>query len=324
MTMMEALNSAIKEEMERDHSIICLGQDIGKGGGVLRITEGLQEQFGAERVVDTPIAESAIIGSAVGMTTRGLRPIAEIQFFGFIYEAMGQIASQAARIRSRSGGVYSAPMVIRAPYGGGIGAPELHTDSLEGLFLHSPGIKVVTPSNPYDAKGLLKAAIRDPDPVLFLEPILLYMMSFGEVPKEDYVVEIGKAKVLKEGEDLTIITYGPAVPKVEQAVAQIENELSLSVEVIDLRTIVPMDREAIINSAKKTGRVMVVHEAVKAGGVSAEISALLNEKAFDYLKGPIARVTGFNTPYPVPSVEKDWLPNEERIVQAAEKMFAKV
>lgn len=322
LTMIEAINLAIRNEMERDHRIVCLGEDIGKNGGVFRATDGLLDLFGEERIIDTPIAESAIVGTAVGMACRGLRPIAEIQFLGFIYECMDQIAGQAARIRFRSGGALHAPMVVRAPFGGGVRAPELHSDSLEGLFLHTPGMKVVMPSSPYDAKGLLTAAIRDNDPVLFLEPMKLYRAFKQEVPEEDYVIEIGKANVIKEGEDLTIITWGPSVPLVNSAVAEWEKGQEGSIEIIDLRTISPIDEETILNSVQKTGRALIVHEAVKSGGPGAEISALINEKAMFHMLSPIIRVTGFDTPYPVPSVEEEWLPNANRILQGMKEVFS--
>lgn len=322
MTMIEAINLTLRKEMERDERVICLGEDIGKNGGVFRATDGLQDLFGEDRVVDTPIAESAIVGTAVGMAARGLRPVAEIQFFGFIYEAMDQMAAQAARIRFRSGGRISVPLVIRAPYGGGVKTPELHSDSLEGLFLHSPGLKVVMPSSPYDAKGLLTAAIRDHDPVLFLEPLKLYRAFKQEVPEQDYVVEIGKANVLKEGEDLTIITWGQTVPLVSKVAAQWESEKNVSIEIIDLRTISPIDEETILSSVQKTGRTLIVHEAVKTGGPGAEISALMNEKALFHLSAPIIRVASFDTPYPIASVEDAWLPNEERINRGIQEVFA--
>jgi len=322
MTMIEAINLTLKKEMERDNKVICLGEDIGKNGGVFRATDGLQAHFGEERVVDTPIAESAIVGAAVGMATRGLRPVAEIQFLGFIYEAMDQMAAQAARIRFRSAGTLQAPMVVRSPFGGGVRTPELHSDSLEGLFLHSPGLKVVMPSSAYDAKGLLAAAIRDNDPVLFLEPMKLYRAFKEEVPEEDYLIEIGKANVLQEGEDLTIITYGPTVPLVKNVVNQLEASENISIEIIDLRTISPIDEETILASVQKTGRAVIVHEAVKTGGAGAEISALINEKALFHLTAPIIRVTGFDTPYPVPSVEDDWLPNATRIGQGIKEVLS--
>ncbi|PWA05533.1 alpha-ketoacid dehydrogenase subunit beta [Pueribacillus theae] len=322
MNIVGAVNHALKIEMERDDSVICLGQDIGKNGGVFRVTDGLQAIYGEERVIDTPLAESAIIGTSVGMAVRGLKPVAEIQFLGFIYQAMDQLAAQAARIRFRSAGRFTAPMVVRAPYGGGVRTPELHSDSLEGLFLHSPGLKVVMPSSPYDAKGLLIAAIRDPDPVLFFEPMKLYRAFKEEVPEEDYVVEIGKAKIVQEGEDVTIITWGAPTPLVKKVAEEFRDEGQVSVEVIDLRTIVPMDVETIMNSVKKTGRVVIVHEAVKSGGVGAEVSALINEHAMFHLEAPIMRVTGFNTPYPVTMVEDDWIPNAERISKGIREVMA--
>lgn len=322
MTMVEAINLTLRNEMARDNRIICLGEDVGKNGGVFRATDGLQAIYGEDRVVDTPIAESAIIGAAVGMASRGLRPVAEIQFFGFIYEAMDQMAAQAARLRFRTGGQLQAPMVVRAPYGGGVKTPELHSDSLEGLFLHSPGLKIVMPSNAYDAKGLLTTAIRDNDPVLFLEPMKLYRAFKYEVPEEDYVVEIGKANVLKEGEDVTIITWGPTVPLVMKVVEQFEKVQNVSVEVIDLRTISPFDEETIVTSVQKTGRALIVHEAVKSGGPGAEISATINEKALFHLASPVIRVTGFDTPYPVPSVEDEWLPNANRIIQGIKEVLS--
>lgn len=322
MTMVEAINLTLRNEMARDNRIICLGEDVGKNGGVFRATDGLQAIYGEDRVVDTPIAESAIIGAAVGMASRGLRPVAEIQFFGFIYEAMDQMAAQAARLRFRTGGQLQAPMVVRAPYGGGVKTPELHSDSLEGLFLHSPGLKIVMPSNAYDAKGLLTTAIRDNDPVVFLEPMKLYRAFKYEVPEEDYVIEIGKANVLKEGEDVTIITWGPTVPLVMKVVEQFEKAQNVSVEVIDLRTISPFDEETIVTSVQKTGRALIVHEAVKSGGPGAEISATINEKALFYLASPVIRVTGFDTPYPVPSVEDEWLPNANRIIQGIKEVLS--
>lgn len=321
MTMVQAINTALKNEMAKDDRVICLGEDIGVNGGVFRATEDLLNLFGDDRVVDTPIAESAIIGAAVGMAARGLRPVAEIQFLGFIYEAMDQMASQAARIRFRSAGSITAPMVVRSPYGGGISTPELHSDSLEALFLHTPGLKVVMPSTAYDAKGLLTAAMRDPDPVLFLEPMKLYRAFKEEVPEEDYEIEIGKAKVVREGEDITIISWGPPVHLVSQVAEKWQTEKNLSIEVIDLRSIVPIDINTILASVEKTGRVIIVHEAVKSGGVGAELSALISERALYSLSAPILRVTGFDTPYPVANIELEWLPNEGRINAAIEEIL---
>lgn len=322
MNIVEAVNDALRLELERDERVILLGEDIGRNGGVFRATNGLLAQFGERRVVDTPLAESAIVGAAVGMAARGLRPVAEIQFLGFIYEAMDQLAAQTARLRFRSAGRFTAPLVVRAPYGGGVRTPELHADSLEGLFLHSPGLKVVMPSTPYDAKGLLIAAIRDPDPVLFLEPMKLYRAFRQEVPQEDYTLEIGKASIVQEGTDLTIITWGAAALTVKKVAQDWQGTHGVSIEVIDLRTIVPLDSQTILSSVEKTERVLIVHEAVKSGGVGAEISALINEQAIYSLEAPVLRVTGYDTPYPVPMIEDDWLPNEDRIAKGIEELLA--
>lgn len=316
MTMVQAVNRALHYEMEQDGRVLLLGEDIGKNGGVFRATDELFEKFGEKRVVDTPIAESAIVGAAIGMAARGLRPVAEIQFMGFIYETMDQLAAQAARLRFRSAGTQTAPLVVRAPYGGGIRAPELHSDSLESLFAHTPGLKVVMPSTPYDAKGLLAAAIRDPDPVLFLEPMKLYRAFQEEVPEADYTVEIGKANVVREGSDVTIITWGPPVHTAKAVAEQWQRERGVSVEVIDLRTVSPIDTETIVASVRKTERAIIVHEAVKTGGVGAEVAAIISEKAVYSLSAPILRVTGFDTPYPTAMLEEDWLPNEKRISAA--------
>ena len=322
MNMIEAINQALSQALASDPSVLILGEDVGKSGGVFRATDGLQAKFGEHRVVDTPLAESAIIGGSVGLAARGLRPVAEIQFLGFIYEAMDQLVSQAARMRFRTAGRINLPMVVRSPYGGGVRTPELHSDSLEGLFVHSPGIKVVMPSSPYDAKGLLLAAIRDPDPVLFLEPMKLYRAIKEEVPEEAYTIEIGKAKMVTQGEDLTLITWGAAAPVAITAAAAWQAHQKGSIEVIDLRTIVPMDEETIIRSVEKTGRALIVHEAVKSGGAGAEVAALISEKCMFSLMAPIMRVTGFDTPYPAFSVEDEWLPNVLRITTAIEEMLS--
>lgn len=324
MNIVEAINHALQIELQRDRNVIVIGEDVGKAGGVFRATDGLQAKFGAQRVVDTPLAESAVVGAAVGLAARGLRPVAEIQFLGFIYEAMDQLAAQAARMRFRSAGRYHLPMVVRAPYGGAVRTPELHSDSLEGLFLHSPGLKVVMPSSPYDAKGLLLAAMRDPDPVLFLEPMKLYRAFKEEVPEADYTIEIGKANILQSGDHLTLITWGAAVPMVRAVVKKWTEEQGASIELIDLRTVAPMDAETIIASVQKTGRVLIVHEAVKGGGVGAEVSARINEQALFSLLAPIVRVTGYDTPYPAFSVEDDWLPNAERVSAAIQELLSYV
>ncbi|WP_423798638.1 alpha-ketoacid dehydrogenase subunit beta [Neobacillus sp. SAB-20_R2A] len=321
LTMIEAIRQAMAQEMERDERVIILGEDVGVNGGVFRATDGLQDQFGANRVFDTPLAESGIIGSSVGLAVNGLRPVAEVQFLGFIYETMDQICAQAARMRFRSGGRFTVPMVIRSPFSGNVRSPELHSDSLEALFLHTPGLKVVIPSNPYDAKGLLISAIRDENPVLFFEPMKLYRAFRDEVPEDVYEVPIGKAAVLKEGEDATIVTYGGTVPMVKK-VAEDYQSKGVNLEVIDLRTISPLDIDTIKESVEKTGRLMIVHEAVKTGGVGAEIIALISEETLYSLAAPVVRVTGYDTPYPVQTVEDDWLPNEHRVKNGVEKLLS--
>ncbi|QKG83527.1 alpha-ketoacid dehydrogenase subunit beta [Kroppenstedtia pulmonis] len=313
MTLIKAINDGLRAEMERDENVIVMGEDVGVNGGVFRATENLYQTFGEKRSFDTPLAESAIIGTAIGLASQGFRPVPEIQFAGFIYECMDQVATQAARIRMRSGGRYNAPITIRIPYGGGVKTPEMHSDSLEALFLHSPGVKVVVPSNPYDAKGLLISAIRDEDPVMFYEPMKLYRSIKGEVPEEAYTVPLGKANVVREGTDVTLIAYGAMVQVAEKAADQAEKERGIKVEVIDLRTISPLDLETIIQSVEKTGRAVVVHEAAKTGGVGAEIVARINEEAILSLEAPVVRVTGFDTPYPLTAIEDEWLPTPERV-----------
>ncbi|MEH7115189.1 alpha-ketoacid dehydrogenase subunit beta [Neobacillus niacini] len=321
LTMVEAIRQAMSQEMEQNERVILLGEDIGVNGGVFRATEGLYEKFGENRVFDTPLAESGIIGSAVGLAMNGMRPVAEIQFFGFIYQTMDQVCGQAARMRYRSGGRFTVPIVIRAPFGGNVRAPELHSDSLEALFLHTPGLKVVIPSNPFDAKGLLISAIRDDNPVLFLESLKLYRSYREEVPEEAYSVPIGKAAVLIEGENATIVTYGGSVPMVKKIVEEYKTK-GIHIELIDLRTISPLDIKTIKESVEKTGRLMIVHEAVKTGGVGAEIIARINEECFYSLAAPIVRVTGYDTPYPVQTMEDDWLPNEARINEGLVKLLS--
>ncbi len=316
MTMIEALNSALALELERDKRVVVFGQDIGANGGVFRVTERLQQKFGEQRVFDTPLSESAIIGSAVGMSVYGLRPIAEIQFAGFLFVCMNQLVTQAARMRFRSAGAYTCPMVVRAPYGGGVRTPELHSDSLEGIFMQTPGLKVVIPSNPYDAKGLLASAVADPDPVLFLENIKLYRSFREETPEDYYTVPLGQAKTVREGNDISIFAYGAMVPVTMEAAQQAEKEMGTSVEVIDLRTVWPLDEEAIIASVNKTGRAIVVHEAARAGGVGAEVVAIINDHCLYSLLKPVGRVTGYDTPYPVPGQEDYYLPTAAKVLTA--------
>jgi pyruvate dehydrogenase E1 component beta subunit len=320
-TMIEAINEAMAQEMEQNERVIVLGEDVGKNGGVFRATDGLQARFGEERVMDTPLAESGIVGTAVGLSVNGFRPVAEIQFLGFVYETMDQLSAQAARLRFRSASRFRAPIVIRSPYGGGVRTPELHSDSLEALFTHSPGLKVVMPSNAYDAKGLLISAIRDEDPVVFLEPMKLYRAIRMEVPDEAFALPIGKANVVKEGDDLTIVTWGATVPLVTK-IAQEFMTHGVDIEVIDLRTLQPLDIDTIIQSIEKTTKLIIVHEAVRNNGFGAEISAVVNERALFSLSAPILRVTGYDTPYPVPTMEDNWLPNEDRITTKVKEVLA--
>lgn len=321
MTMIEALNSALALELERDERVVLFGEDIGANGGVFRVTEHLQKKFGETRVFDTPLAESGIMGTAVGMAVYGLRPIAEIQFAGFLYVCMNQLVSQAARMRYRSAGAFTCPLVVRAPYGGGVRTPEMHSDSLEGIFLQTPGLKVVIPSNPYDAKGLLASAVDDPDPVLFLENIKLYRSFRQETPTEHYRVPLGKANIVQEGEDVSIFAYGAMVNVALEAAKRASQELNASCEVIDLRTVWPLDEETIVSSVEKTGRAIVVHEAPRAGGIGAEITALINDKCLYSLLKPVGRVTGYDTPFPVPGVEDYYLPTPGKVLAALKEVM---
>lgn len=317
LNIVEAVNQALMDEMKRDETIVVYGEDVGVEGGVFRATVDLQKKFGKDRAFDTPLAESAIVGTGIGMAINGLKPVVEMQFMGFSYPAFNQIISHVARMRNRSRGRYTLPMVIRAPYGGGIRALEHHSESTEALYAHIPGLKVVIPSTPYDAKGLLIAAIRDPDPVIFLEPKRIYRAFRQEVPQGPYELPIGKAKIVEEGEDITIITWGAMVRDVQKA-SHIVKDKGINPEVIDLRTISPMDSETFINSVNKTGRAIIVHEAPKTLGVGAEIVSIINEKAFLYLEAPPTRVTGFDTTPPLPRGEKHYIPSPERIAKAIE------
>ena len=315
INIIQAVNDALRTEMKRDDRVVIMGEDVGKFGGVFRATQGLFQEFGADRVFDTPLAEAGIIGSAIGMALYGMRPVPEIQFVDFIYPAFDQIVSEAAKMRYRSGGQYTCPMVIRAPSGGGIRGGHYHSQSPETYFIHTAGLKVVMPSNPYDAKGLLIASIRDNNPVIFLEPKRLYRADRGEVPEEEYVIELGKAKVVREGEDITIVTYGAMVQVALEAAETAAEEDQISVEVIDMRTLLPYDIDTVIASVKKTSRVVIVHEAPRTCGFGAELSATISEKALLHLQAPILRVTGFDTPFPY-TLEQDYLPNETRIRKA--------
>ena len=317
-TMVEAIRLAMKEEMERDESVVVLGEDVGEYGGAFRATEGLFDQFGEYRVVDMPISESAIIGVALGMGFMGFRPVAEIQFADFISCGFDQIVNQTATLRYRTAGEMNAPMVIRAPSAAGVHGGLFHSQSPEAWFAHTPGLKVIVPSSAYDAKGLLKAAIRDDDPVIFFEPKYLYRRAKENLPEEDYVVPIGKANVLQEGGDVTIITYGSMTLHCRSAIEKLED---LSVELIDLRTIMPLDKEAIYRSVKKTSRVVLVYEGHRTLGIGAEIAALLSEELFEYLDAPILRVAAPDTPVPYsPPLEKFYLPDENEIIAAVNRV----
>lgn len=320
LNMVEAINLALREEMERDNRVLVLGEDVGREGGVFRVTDGLQARFGDERVVDTPLAEAGIVGTAMGMAIYGLRPIAEIQFDGFLYPCLDQITNHIGRIRNRSRGRFTCPLVIRVPYGGGIHAPEHHSESPEAILAHTPGIKVVIPSTPYEAKGLLLASIRDPDPVIFLEPKRIYRAIREEVQEGDYTIPLGKARLVQEGRDVTIIAWGAMVREVLNAAEELKGD-KIDMEIIDLRTISPMDVDAIITSIRKTGRAVIVHEAPKTCGLGAEIIALINEKAFLSLQAPIERVTGFDIPMPLLKSEHYYLPNPKKIVTAVKKVM---
>ncbi|GIO97306.1 pyruvate dehydrogenase E1 component subunit beta [Paenibacillus lautus] len=320
MNMKEAIRDAMRVELSRDPNVVIFGEDVGNVGGVFRVTEGLQKEFGEERVFDTPLAESAIGGLAVGLGIQGFRPIAEIQFVGFIFEALDQIVVQAARMRYRSGGRYNSPIVFRTPFGGGVKAAELHTDALEGLITQTPGIKVVVPSNPYDAKGLMIAAIRDNDPVFFMEHLNLYHAFRAEVPEGEYTIELGKANVVREGTDVTIIAYGLMVHTATKAADELEKN-GIKAEIIDLRTISPIDIDTVLASVKKTNRAIVVQEAQKSAGVAAEVIAQINEKAILHLEAPVLRVTPPDTVYPFAQIEDTWLPTPARIVDAVNKVL---
>ncbi|HEY8364715.1 MAG TPA: alpha-ketoacid dehydrogenase subunit beta [Haloplasmataceae bacterium] len=316
----QAINHTLEQQMEKDPTIVVYGEDVGFEGGVFRATAGLQKKFGEKRCFDTPVSEAAIVGVGVGMAINGLKPVAEIQFSGFMLPAFNQIVAHVARMRNRSRGRYSVPMVIRMPYGGGIRALEHHSESQEAFFGHIPGLKVVIPSTPYDTKGLLTAAIHDPDPVIFMEPKRIYRAFKQEVPEEEYIVPIGKAKVVKEGTDITVVAWGAMVREVQKAISELEKE-DISVELIDLRTISPIDKDTIIESVKKTGRFLVVHEAVKSFGPGAELIAIVNEKAFLYLEAPPTRLTAFDVIVPLDKGEHHYLIDQKRISYYIKKLI---
>lgn len=319
-TMAQAINQALAQEMASDDRYVLLGEDVGRDGGVFRVTEGLVDRFGPERVIDTPLAESGAVGAAVGMAALGLRPIVEIQFMGFIYPAFNQIVSHVARLRNRTRGRFAVPLVIRTPYGAGVRALEHHSESTEALFCQIPGLVVVVPSDPADAKGLLTASLRSDDPVIFLEPTRLYRGEKQEVPDAAYEVPLGRARVVREGKDVTVVAWGAMIPVARKA-ADMAQAGGVEVEIVDLRTLSPMDREAVIGSVKKTGRAVVLHEAPKTCGLGAEIAALIGERALLSLKAPVLRVTGQDITVPLPKSEDDYYPNPERLARAVRRVM---
>lgn len=320
LTLVQAVNRGLQVAMRADPDVLVLGEDVGVNGGVFRATEGLFKEFGADRVIDTPLSETGIVGAAIGMALYGLKPVAEIQFLDFIYPAFDQIVSELAKMRYRSGGQYPCHVVLRAPYGGGVKGGLYHSQSTEAYFCHTPGLKVVVPSTPADAKGLLLSAIHDPDPVLFLEPKRIYRSVTGEVPDGDHRVPFGTARTVREGTDVTLFAYGAMMPPSIEAAETLSRE-GISAEVIDLRSLVPLDEDAVVASVEKTGRAVIVHEAARFCGFGAEVAALLAERALYSLKAPVARVTGFDTPFPY-ALEQLYLPGTERILKAARASVA--
>ncbi len=319
MTLIQAVTHTLDQAMGRDENVVVLGEDVGKNGGVFRATDGLWAKYGDARVLDTPLNESLIVGGAIGMAMYGLRPVPEIQFQDFIFPAFDQLVSEAAKIRYRSGGQYTVPMVVRTPYGGGIRGGHYHSQSGEAYFAHTPGLVVVIPSTPYDAKGLLHASIASNDPVIFMEPKKIYRAAKGEVPEEYYTVPIGKARIAREGKDVTMVSYGAMLPLCEQAAIAAE-KANISCEVIDLRTINPWDRQTVLTSVKKTGRAVVVCEAPLTGSFASEISATIAENCIEYLEAPIKRVTGYDTPFPY-TLENLYMPNANKVVAAIEEVI---
>jgi pyruvate/2-oxoglutarate/acetoin dehydrogenase E1 component len=317
--LVEAVNDALHVEMERDESILVLGEDVGRLGGVFRATAGLRDRFGPDRCVDTPLAEAGILGTAVGLCMAGWRPVVEMQYDAFSYPSLDQLINHVGRYRWRTRGKMTFPLTVRMPYGGGVRAPELHDDSPETYYVHTPGVKVAMPSTPADAKGLLAAAIRDPDPVVVLEPKLIYRTARGDVPGGEHVVPLGEARIAREGTDVTLIAYGAMVPLAERAAEALESEASC--EVLDLRTLKPLDEDALLGSVSKTGRAVVIQEAPRVAGFAAEVAAVLAEKAIFDLRGPVVRVTGYDVPYPYWQLEDAYMPSVERVVDAARRVL---
>lgn len=317
MTMIEAIRDALSLEMARDERVVVLGEDVGVLGGVFRATDGLQQQFGERRVIDTPLAEGVIIGAAVGLAVSGLIPVPELQFLGFGHQAFHQIGQQVARFRFRSQGRHPMPITIRSPFGGGVRTPELHSDAFEAMYTSSPGLKVVTPADAYDAKGMLLAAIRDPDPVLFLEPLRGYRLVSGEVPTGDYIVPLGRSNVVRDGDDVTLIAYSAAVQVCMKAADVLSSEHGVSAHVLDLRSLVPLDVEGLVAAVERTGRVVIVHEAPLTSGFGAELAATIQREAFYSLQVPIERVTAPDTPYPLGGTEDFYVPQISDVVRGA-------
>jgi pyruvate dehydrogenase E1 component beta subunit len=319
LNMVEAIDQALQQEMQADSKIVVLGEDVGRDGGVFRVTDGLFERFGGARVIDTPLAESGIVGMAIGMAIAGYHPVAEIQFSGFAYPAYDQLICHAARMRNRSRGEFTVPLVVRMPYGGGIRALEHHSESMEAIFAHIPGLKVVIPADPYEAKGLLAAAMRDPDPVVFMEPARVYRAIKADVPEEPYTIPLGKARVVRQGKDLTALAWGAHVRTLKDAAQRLEAEGIADVEIVDVRTLSPFDFETVIASVVKTGRAVVVHEAPRTCGFGAEISAQIMERALLHLESPVVRITGFDTIPPLAKLEDYYQPDVEMVVDAIKK-----
>lgn len=320
LTLIQAVNDGLRTAMRDDPSVVVFGEDVGPKGGVFLATEGLTKEFGAQRCFDTPLSEDGIIGTGIGMALNGLKPVCEIQFQDFIFPAFDQIVSEAAKFRYRSGGQYTCPMVIRTPYGGGIRGGLYHSQSGEAYFCHTPGLKVVIPSTPYDAKGLLLSSIDDPDPVLFLEPKALYRQLKGEVPEGKYKVDLSTLRTVREGRNVTVFCYGAMVPVCERAAVQAA-EKGIETLIVDLRTLLPLDEEGVLEAAKQTGRVVVVHEAPRFCGFGGEISALIAEHAIEYMEAPVVRVTGFDTPFPN-TLEHHYMPDERRVLDAIEHVHS--
>ena len=317
--LVEAINDCFHVELERDDNVMVMGEDVGRAGGVFRATAGLRDRFGVDRCVDTPLAEAGILGTAMGLCMAGWRPVCEMQYDAFSYPCLDQLITHVGRYRWRTGGAMEFPVTIRMPYGGGVKAPELHDDSPEAYYAHTPGVKVAIPSTPADAKGLLASAIREPDPVVILEPKLHYRTMRGEVPEGEYTVPLGEARLAREGTDVTLVAYGSMVPLCEQAADGLEGEAS--VEVLDLRTLKPLDEDALLESAAKTGRVVIVQEAPRTAGFGAELAAILAEKAILDLRGPVIRVTGYDVPYPYWQIEDAYMPSVERVTDAVRKLL---